>query len=170
VDEWLLGRFDGRCLAVIEQDGEPALDEALLADLRSALPAEARARGMELEVLSASLEKLGSAAHPVAMLEARTRGAKGRAECRTLELYVPTSGRVVGLRFRCLASDWDRVAPEFRAIAASLTCAHPPRGAEKKSSKVLYAALFGALAGLALLTIRKRPGASTDFASGRPSP
>lgn len=157
VPEWLAGRCDGASLSVHESDHEPLLDEGMLADLRTSLVDQATHAGVKLEIVELVLTTRGPDRHPVAQARLRLQLVPNGPFYRTLEIYAPTANRLVALRFRAPESAWGELAPRLESSLDSVTFAQPPTTtkSETRGSKILWAALLGALAGLVLVQVRK---------------
>jgi hypothetical protein len=142
VDSWLKDGFDGRCLTVVEKEGEPPLDAEGLATIRSWV----EARGT---YVSGKLATVGPNHHPV--LEVVSRIPPTRA----LEVYAPTGGRVIIFQFRANEDDFAAALPLFRQALETLVFARKPDGPPKLSDRLQNAAIVGAIVGLVLLVLYK---------------
>lgn len=157
IDRWLGGAFDGRCLTIQQLDGEYPVDQEGISVIRAAssLPGEG---GWRREVLSAELVELGKGEHQTIQCTVRDQ-AQGSRTIKSLVLFVPTGGDTLVLSFRAWEDDYENALPEFHRVSASMTFSRPARGPTDLGDRLLYPALIGALVGLLLLGLRRRPAA-----------
>lgn len=157
VADWLTGKSDGASLSVHEFDEEPAIGETMLRELRNGLEKQAAAAGITLRFLRLEQKTRGPDRHKVAEAELELQLEPNGPLFRTLEIYAPTSGRLVALRFRAPATSWPESAPTFETALDTVTFAKPASVTEtqSKGSTVMWAAIFGAVAGIVLVQVRK---------------
>lgn len=156
VDRWLAGAFDGRCLTVQQVDGEYPVDDDGVSVIREAT-AKATDDGWQREIVSTELVELGAAKHPAIQCTVRQVGGRPWPTVVSLLLFVPTAGDTLILGFRTWEEDFEAASAVFQKAAHSMTFARPARGPSKLGDQLLYPALIGALVGLLLLGLRRRP-------------
>ncbi len=155
IDQWLAGTFDGKALSIVVIDGEPQMDEAGLAAVRTHY-ATLTTRGPDRYTLAdLSLSTVGTAKYP-AVVATVAIDAAGAATRLRFDAYVPSGGET--LSFTLSWPDSDRAGGEtaFGALCTSLQVGVPARGSTKLGSKLLWAALLGLCIGVALHALRKR--------------
>jgi hypothetical protein len=155
VAEWLDGRVDGRCLSISEQDGEPAMDEASLARIRTSVQARSQTGPLRHRIRTLRTTEIGAAAHPVIECVLEVRDTRDAPLARQLVFFAPTGGKMLKLDFRAAADDYDAAEPHFRSIAASVEFAAPPRGPRQLSDVLQNSLIIGGLVGLVLLGLYK---------------
>ncbi|MEM7200020.1 MAG: hypothetical protein AAF628_07130 [Planctomycetota bacterium] len=153
IDAWLRGEVQGRCLTLQKADGEIPVSDEGLADARS----PQIAAGWKREVEEARIVELGPDRHPAIECVTALDLGPDAPPIAALELLVPTGGNTLILSFRCWSADLAAALPAFRATTATLQFARPARGESKLSDRLVYPAVVGALVGLLLLVLRKRP-------------
>ncbi len=156
VDTWLGKGFTGVSLSVIEEDSELQLDETAVQHLGESLGAAARQRGLDFALLGARLVAVGEPVHQAIEVQTRVETVAKGPLFRTHELFVPTGGRLIGLRFRAPEAGFASQQELFGAMARSLTFARAQAKPSARSNKLLWAAAIGALVGMLLLVLRKR--------------
>lgn len=157
VAQWLAGRSDGASLSVHESNHEPLLDDGMLQDLRRELRERATAAGLQLEILELERTTRGPDRHPVAQARLRVQLVPNGPFYRTTEIYAPSAGRLVALRFRAPEAAWAELGAQLESSLDTVTMAQPPSTTktETKGSKILWAAVLGALVGVILVQVRK---------------
>ncbi|MHC4897488.1 MAG: hypothetical protein ACYTGW_10315 [Planctomycetota bacterium] len=157
VDEWLRGKFDGRCLTVLQREGEPALDAAALLEISSWLEQRTAdsESGCEYAYVSGRQATVGAASHPVLEVVTRIQPGDGTKPMRALEVYAPTGGHTVILQFRAYEDDFATALPQFRQVLGTLVFAREPKGPANLSDRLQNAAIVGAIVGLVLLVLYK---------------
>ena len=148
VDKWLAGSFDGRCLTVAQQEGEPSLDAEALAIIRSWV----EQRGT---YVSGKQATVGLNNHPVLEVVTRIQPEHWTKPMQALEIYAPTGGRLIIFEFRAYEDDFVTALPQFRQALGTLVFAREPEGPPKLSDRLQNAAIVGAIVGLVLLVLYK---------------
>lgn len=154
VERWLAGEFDGRALSVAVVDGEPDLDEAGLAALRSHFAALS-ARGAERYTIE-KLTQASVGAGKCSALLANLLITDASTTRLRFDAYVPTAGETVTLALTWPVAQREAAEAAFRDLCASLQIGAPARGPGRLGSKLLWAALLGLCIGTVLHTLRKR--------------
>ncbi|HLU38564.1 MAG TPA: hypothetical protein VK081_04215 [Planctomycetota bacterium] len=154
IDRWLAGEFDGRALTVLEQDGEPDLDETGIAGIRGHFEELSRRGPQRFTFANLSVGAVGKGAHPAILGELVVE--EGATRSIQFHAYVPSGGDTFVFALAWPTADRDAGAAAFAALCDGLRVAARPRGAVKLGGKLLWAALFGLAVGVTLHALRKR--------------
>ncbi|MCA8956654.1 MAG: hypothetical protein KDC87_11320 [Planctomycetes bacterium] len=150
IDRWMTGDFDGRCLTVTVEDGEPEMGESTLAEVRARA---AKSPGAAIERLE--LTEVGPDRRPAIACTATFADAKGVVTARTSEFVVPSGGHTIRFSFHARAADWASAEPGFRRCIATLQTAAKAEGRKELSDQLQKSLIIGALVGLVLLVLYK---------------
>lgn len=164
VDQWLAGEFDGRCFTVQQVEGEYPIDAEGIRVIKEATERPTD-DGWRREIVKTEIAELGADKHPVIECTVRQVGDGRWPVVRSLLLFVPTAGDTLILSFRAWEDDFEAASGVLRDAAESMTFARPARGPSDLGDRLLYPALVGALVGLLLLGLRRRPGRPAETAS-----
>lgn len=156
VDRWKQGDFDGIHLVVQEQGAELPMDSDGVDRILDHWREVSGQEGLRHRVLGCDVTEVGPDQHPAIVCQRLIEADGPGPAIQSLDVYVPTGGRLVLLSFRCFEKDFANNLPEFRKMLASTTFARAARGAETLGSKLVLPAIVGAFVGLLLLMLHRR--------------
>ena len=151
----LANGFDGRCLTVTREDGEPALTEVTLQQVREVARQRTSSTGARNEIEHLKIGSVGKRNHPVIESSFVVRTKAGVAIARVLEFLVPTGGKTLRFSYRASPRDFAEAEPVFRRSAATLQIAAPAEGRKELSDKLKMPLIIGGVVGLIFLVLYK---------------
>lgn len=155
VDDWIARGFDGRCLTVTREDGEPALTNDTLQQVREVAKERSATTEFGYEIQNLELSTVGGRHHPAIESTILVRTKDGEAIAKLLEFIVPTGGKTLRFSFRASPQDFPAAETVFRATAGSLQIARPPEGRKELSDKLRMPLIIGGVVGLIFLVLYK---------------
>lgn len=155
VDRWLKQDFDGQCLTIQSEDGEPAMDDETLEEVRAT--ARAKSAGAKFRYVVESLEfvTLGPSEHRGIELDMSIRDSTDKVVYRVLEYVVPSAGATFRFSYRAAPDGFAAAMSQFRQSASTIDLARPAQGRKELSDKLRMPLIIGAVVGLVLLVLYK---------------
>ena len=155
VDQWLKEGFDGRCLTIHREDGEPAMTAETLKEVRETAQSKSASTAFRYVIEDLEIGTVGEHAHPAIVSRLKVAHSEAGELARVLEFVIPTGGKTVRFSYRAGPKDFDAALPIFRKSAETLEIASPPRGRKELSDKLEMPLIIGGVVGLVFLVLYK---------------
>lgn len=153
VDSWLKEGFDGICLTIEREEGEPDLVEDTLKQFEAALQDHNAKGGIQYETESLAIVPIGEAEIPMVQWCVSAKDAQARPLAGELRFLVPTGGMTLKFTFRSAPEAFDAAQPGFHRMIARLVLNRPAEGRKELSDKLKMPLIIGGVVGLILLML-----------------